>query len=102
MATLARPRVATDLMMASVKSCAAACATAAGVAEIRYVMVTGLGILGLGWWNAFETTLQRVVWHPPPLSKLCKVFKAGTLSPDFGAGRSKKSYKMGAMAAKYS
>ena len=39
---------------------------------------------------------------PPPPSILRKVFKAGALSPDFGVRRSKKSYKMGLVAAKYS
>jgi hypothetical protein len=40
--------------------------------------------------------------YPLPYIKLRKVFKVNTLSPDFGVGKSKKSYKMGLGAAKYS
>ena len=39
---------------------------------------------------------------PPPPSILLKVFKVCTLSPDLDVRRSKKSYKMGLVAAKYS
>ena len=39
---------------------------------------------------------------PPTPIKLRKVFKVNTLSQDFRVGRSKKPYKMGLAAAKYS
>jgi hypothetical protein len=38
----------------------------------------------------------------PSPTKLRKVFKVDALSLDFGAGNSKKSYKMGLDGAKYS
>jgi hypothetical protein len=61
-------------------------------------------------WRRFGVRRRRVLGlcfgleissHPPP-SILRKVFKVDTLSPDFNVRRSKKSYKMRFMAAKYS
>jgi hypothetical protein len=49
------------------------------------------------------TLLDGGGFCPPLLCiKLRKVFKADTLSPDFGVRKSKKSYKIGLLDAKYS
>ena len=45
---------------------------------------------------------NKFALRPPAPLVLRKVFKVGALIPDFGAGRSEKSYKLGLVAAKYS
>ena len=60
-------------------------------------------------WRRFGALVRRVLGlcfgldgTPPSPSILLKVFKVSGLSPDFDVRRSKKSYKLGVVAAKYS
>ena len=64
------------------------------------------GEISSGWRGSCGGERERwfavVGLGPLPPIKLRKVFKVDTLSPDFGVRRSKKSYKVGLEAAKYS
>ena len=67
--------------------------------KVRPPLIEGVSAERCG---ALAGTLQGELDPPPSPIKLCKVFKVDGLSPDLVLGRSKKSYKLGLEAAKYS